>query len=54
VTIEKDGSVSAVNIVSAQPPKIFDQAATRALLRWKFQQNDGGVIGEVELHFNLN
>ncbi|AEK60178.1 TonB family protein [Collimonas fungivorans] len=54
VTIEKDGSVSNVNIVRAQPPKIFDQEAIRALMRWKFSQNDGGTVGEVELHFTLN
>ncbi|AMP02813.1 tonB family C-terminal domain protein [Collimonas pratensis] len=54
VTIEKDGSVSGVNIVRAQPPKIFDQEAIRALMRWKFSQNDGGTVGEVELHFTLN
>lgn len=54
VTIEKDGSVSAVSIVQAQPPKIFDQEAIRALLRWKFSPNDGGTVGEVELRFTLN
>lgn len=54
VTIEKDGSVSAVSIVRAQPVKIFDQEAIRALMRWKFSQNDGGTVGEVELRFNLN
>jgi protein TonB len=54
VTIEKDGSVSGVNIVRAQPPKIFDQEAIRALMRWKFSQNEGGTVGEVELHFTLN
>ena len=54
VTIEKDGSVSAVSIVRAQPPTIFDQEAIRALLRWKFSPNDGGTVGEVELRFSLN
>lgn len=54
VTIEKDGSVSAVSIVSAQPPHIFEQEAIRALLRWKFSPNDGGTVGEVELRFSLN
>jgi protein TonB len=54
VTIEKDGSVSAVSIVRAQPPHIFDQEAIRALLRWKFSPNDGGTVGEVELRFSLN
>lgn len=54
VTIERDGSVSAVKIVKAQPARMFEQAATRALMQWKFSQNDGPVLGEVELRFSLN
>ncbi|WP_051156528.1 energy transducer TonB [Herbaspirillum huttiense] len=54
LTIEKDGSVSAVQIVRAQPPKLFDQAATKALMQWKFSRTDEPVLGEVELRFSLN
>lgn len=54
VTIEKDGSVSAVQIVRAQPPRLFDQAATKALMQWKFSRTDEAVLGEVELRFSLN
>ncbi|MFP4593716.1 energy transducer TonB [uncultured Ralstonia sp.] len=53
-TIEADGSVSAVKIVSAQPPKLFDQEAIRALMRWKFSPNEGGMVGEIELRFRLS
>ncbi|WP_439894266.1 energy transducer TonB (plasmid) [Ralstonia sp. 25C] len=53
-TIEADGSVSAVRIVSAQPSKVFDQEAIRALMRWKFSPNDGGLTGEIELRFRLS
>jgi len=53
-TIEADGSVSAVKIVSAQPAKLFDQEAIRALMRWKFSPNDGGMVGEIELRFRLS
>lgn len=54
LTIEKDGSVSAVQIVRAQPAKLFDQAATKALMQWKFSRTDEPVLGEVELRFSLN
>ncbi|BEV15998.1 energy transducer TonB [Herbaspirillum sp. DW155] len=54
VTIEKDGSVSAVQIVRAQPPRLFDQAAIKALMQWKFSRTDEPVLGEVELRFSLN
>jgi protein TonB len=54
VSIEKDGSVSAVQIVRAQPAKLFDQAATKALMQWKFSRTDEPVLGEIELRFSLN
>ncbi|MEX3791262.1 TonB family protein [Paraburkholderia sp. BR14374] len=54
VTITRDGSVSAVSIVRADPPKVFDQAAINALMRWKFSPGDADVIGEVELRFSLS
>lgn len=54
VTIEKDGSVSAVKIVRSQPARVFDQAASKALMQWKFSRTDEPVLGEVELRFNLN
>lgn len=52
-SIAADGSVTAVNVVSAEPAKIFDQAAIRAVMRWRFSPNDGGVVGEIELRFSL-
>lgn len=53
-TISADGSVTAVNVVSAQPAKIFDQEAVRAVMRWKFSPNDGGMVGEIQLRFSLS
>ena len=54
LTIEADGTVSDVRIVNAQPPGVFERAAEKALRQWKFSANDGGIVGEVELTFNLN
>ncbi|WP_223258596.1 energy transducer TonB [Trinickia symbiotica] len=54
VTITPDGSVSAVSIVRSDPPKIFDQVAINALMRWKFSPGDADVIGEVALRFSLS
>jgi TonB family protein len=34
--LEKDGSVSRVDIVTSSPPGLFDEAAKRALFSWKF------------------
>ena len=41
--IERDGSVSRVDILKSSPPGVFDQAARSAFARWRFQPGrDGG------------
>ena len=35
-TIDVDGSVKDIEIVSADPPKVFDNEVLKALKRWKF------------------
>lgn len=37
LAVDARGSVTNVEIVDAQPKKIFDKAATRALSRWKYE-----------------
>ncbi|AKS40857.1 energy transducer TonB [Wenzhouxiangella marina] len=36
-TIDETGSVRSPRVIDAQPPRIFDRAALRAILRWKFK-----------------
>jgi protein TonB len=36
-TIDETGSVRSPRVVEARPPRIFDRAALRAILRWKFK-----------------
>jgi protein TonB len=45
-TIAADGSVKDIQIVSADPPKIFDNEVLKALKRWKFppQTIDGKTV----------
>ena len=45
-TIAVDGSVKDVNIVSAEPPQIFDQEVLKAVKRWTFQPQtaDGQTV----------
>ncbi len=35
--IEPDGSVSDARVVEAEPRRVFDREAVRAILRWKFK-----------------
>ena len=36
-TINEDGTVSDPKIISAEPPRVFNRSALRAILRWKFK-----------------
>lgn len=36
-TINEDGTVSDAEVVAAEPPRVFNRAALRAILRWKFK-----------------
>jgi protein TonB len=54
VMVQPDGSVAEVRIVSANPPRIFDQEVVRALMQWKFNPEPTGFIGEYEINFKLN
>lgn len=37
VNVDESGSVTAVNVVAADPAGVFDSAATDAVQRWKFE-----------------
>lgn len=39
IDVNADGSVAAVNIVSADPAGIFETAATKAVERWRFEKD---------------
>jgi protein TonB len=45
-TIAVDGSIKDIEIVSADPPKVFDNEVLKALKRWKFspQTVDGKTV----------
>jgi periplasmic protein TonB len=46
-SITTTGSVRDTSVVAAQPPKIFDAAALKAIARWRYQPRvQGGVATE--------
>ncbi|CAM9943265.1 unnamed protein product [Chrysoparadoxa australica] len=57
--VNTGGGVENVNVISSTPPRIFDQAAVRALLKWKYQPKlvDGKPVPmrglKVQLDFKL-
>jgi|TARA_B110000305_G_C19450343_1_gene647505 protein TonB len=36
-TVDADGSVSSPKIMESKPPRVFDTAALRAIMKWKFK-----------------
>jgi periplasmic protein TonB len=50
LNVEADGKVSTVEILEAEPKRVFDRAVTTALLEWKFEPGEKGSH-EVKLVF---
>lgn len=50
LTIEADGKVSDVEILEAEPKRVFDRAVKQALMEWKFEPGEKG-FHEVKLVF---
>jgi protein TonB len=52
-TVQTDGSVSNLSVTDAKPRRgIFDQAALRAVARWKFQPIAAPKDSVITLDFN--
>lgn len=54
VSIDKDGKVTQVDIVDAQPHRVFDKAVVRALSHWRFEPDAAARTTEIEVAFNRN
>jgi protein TonB len=59
-TITPAGTIKDAKVLQAQPPGVFDEAAVRAVTRWKYNPKiEGGVAVErpgikVRLDFKLD
>jgi len=51
--IDEKGNVTEVQIISADPPRVFDREVRRALALWKFKGEGEKYVGEVEVNFTL-
>ena len=57
-TVTETGAVAEPEVVSSEPPGMFDRAAIRAVLRWKYQPQlvDGtpvSVISYTRINFEM-
>lgn len=55
VSIDGDGNVTGVQVLEASPPpaKVFNSAATEALMKWKFEGSGKPDSAEVKLVFSM-
>jgi periplasmic protein TonB len=51
MTLDGDGNVTQVEIVQAEPRRLFDQAVTQALSQWRYPEGRAGRVVEVEVGF---
>lgn len=51
ILIDGDGKVTGVEIMEAEPKRIFDRAVTNALMEWRFEGTGEKQTHEVKLVF---
>ena len=51
MTLDSDGKVTRVDIVQSEPRRVFDDAVTQALSRWRYPEGRSGRVVEVEVAF---
>jgi TonB family protein len=52
ITVDAAGKVSSVNIIDAQPRRVFDRAVTQALTQWRFNPGAASRSTEVLISFD--
>jgi periplasmic protein TonB len=52
VTIDQSGEVTHVEIIEANPRRVFDRAVTRALAQWHFNPGKDGRLYVVNVDFD--
>lgn len=52
MTIGADGTVTNVDIIDAEPKRVFDKAARQALMDWRFEPSGSKQTYEVKLIFS--
>ena len=51
--IDEKGHVTDVQIVSANPPRVFDKEVKRALEKWRFKAEGEKYVAEIDIEFTL-
>ena len=51
LSLDPSGEVSRVEILEANPRRVFDRAVMRTLAQWKYNAGDGNRAVEVDVEF---
>ena len=52
MTLDETGSVTRVEVIEANPRRVFDRAVVRALTQWRYNDGVAGRTVEAEVDFN--
>jgi TonB family protein len=54
LTIATDGTVQSAHVLDAQPPSVFDEAAIKAVLQWKYDESPSVRTIETKFNFEID
>ena len=51
MTIDATGEVTRVEVLEAQPRRVFDRAVVKTLSQWRFNTGNSGRVVEIDVNF---
>jgi len=51
MTIDATGEVTRVEVLEAQPRRVFDRAVVKTLSLWRFNSGNSGRVVEIDVNF---
>ena len=51
MTIDGTGEVTRVEVLDAQPRRVFDRAVVKTLSQWRFNSGNAGRLVEIDVNF---
>jgi len=52
MTIDGSGEVTRVEVLEANPRRVFDRAVVKTLSQWRFNAGSGGRVVEIDVNFS--
>ena len=51
MTLDGSGEVTRVEVIDAQPRRVFDRAVVKTLSQWRFNAGNAGRLVEIDVNF---